>query len=82
VAGHPIEDERFQLSHVARKAVGLEQLVERQGHRRHPLAELARRLLDEMIDQKGNIAADQERQGLSAFRLRRGGRWTWWVRSR
>jgi hypothetical protein len=64
VPGHRIDHERFQLSHVAWKAVGLQQLMERGWHGRHILAELVCRLLDEMIDKNRNVAlsAAQRRQ--------------------
>jgi hypothetical protein len=44
VAGHRVEDQRLQLADVAREAVCLEELVERQRDLRRGLTELARRL--------------------------------------
>src|SRR5262249_17782063 len=54
--GHRVEDKGFQFAHVAGKAVGLEQLMKCEWHRRPILAGLARRPLDEMVDQNRDIA--------------------------
>jgi hypothetical protein len=56
VTGDRIEDQRFQFAHVAREAIGVEQLIERQWFRRHRLGKRARRLVQEVMDQEGQVA--------------------------
>ena len=56
MAGDRIEDQRFQFAHVAREAIGVEELIEGQRHRRRLLAEHASRLVNEVTDQEGQVA--------------------------